>query len=459
MRIHDQIKTSQGRLPSRGAHLVVCDGAAVGIEFDLLAPQQIAAGEQGALCVGLALGIEDLSVIKLISEAVSFAKESGPLFGSSSNESIADWQNAIALAHEVVSLQEMLNGAKPFVPSVLNIDKSVARVAHTGAIFSIYSASFDMGSAESSDYAAMLPRLPWLKKFRQQEGFDYSFMSAEVDEGHLVLSVFLLSFECEISALDFAAAFSYFVEDEAVVGEALRALVGDVSLASQDWTVEGVLGLLSNEANLLVSESPISEDDFPHLQKMIYALISLHLQGVRIDVFSSTESDEFMAFDNYLSYLWYGFARKLGQVKIGYCEQCGRGFSLTGHRGQKRRFCSAECKTKAKNARTKEQRDDVRRRFMEGESVAQIARGCFPSESAREGRARVRASLVGWKVLQHKLDAAIVTRGEHFDLVSRLVEEGLITKDDVAARIRYLQENPRAAKAALKRALEGGEEG
>ncbi|WP_165044787.1 hypothetical protein [Adlercreutzia sp. ZJ138] len=450
MRIHDQIKTSQGRLPSRGARYVTYDNTPASIVFELLTPQQVVTREGEAAQSDVALGLEDLSVIKLISEAIAFAGTSGPLFGRSDCESIVDWQSAIALAHEVVSLQEMLNGAKPFVPAALNIEKMTACVSGTGAEFSVYTASFDIGCSDESAYAAIMPTLPWLKKFRQQQGFDYSFMSAEVDEGHIILSAFLLSFEREISALDFAAAFSYFANDAAVVEQALHGLVGDATLISQDWTVEGVLGLLSTEPNLLVNELPLDETDSPHLQKLVYAIISLHLQGVRIDVFSSTEGDDFMAFDCFLSYLWYGFARKLGQVKIGYCEQCGRGFSLTGHRGIKRRFCSAECKTKAKNARSKEQRDEVRRRFAEGESVAHIAKACFPGESAREARCRVVSSLKGWKALQHELDAAIVVRGDQRAFMYRLIDEGVITAADVASRAQYLKDNPRTAKAALK---------
>ncbi|MDO4290813.1 MAG: hypothetical protein Q4C41_06255 [Eggerthellaceae bacterium] len=478
MKVIDQVKTPQGQLPAKKATLTTPseNGTPTLIEFDLLSPQELAArsASQSTPDAPRSLSVEGLSVIKWLNQIEPFAQQSGPLFGLSSVESVADWQSAITVARAVVSMQEALNGAKTLGASTMPVEKFAVRASNTGSEFTLYTVSFDLGAAGASDYARIMPPLPWFRKFRQHSGFDYSFMSAEVDEGRIILSAFLLSFSREISMADFAAAVTYFMDDPSVMQEALvtfahdsgtyddasggaggatsGGLGGAPSGAPATLQTDEIIGLLSTTSNLLVTEASLGEDDYPHLQKLVYALISLHLQGVTVDVFSSTEGNDFMSFNTYLSYLWYGFAKQLGQVKIGYCAICGTGFSLTGHRGIARRFCSEKCKTKAKNERTKAQRDEAREMFAAGRDVAEVARALYPSELPKEARNHVCTSLRGWRALQHDVDEAIVLRGERLELLERVIREGVWTKTDIAKRAQYLKDNPRLMREVQQRA-------
>lgn len=445
--LYDQTKTAQGRLPVHTAEIDQ-EGDASQIRFDLFTPQELAeARESGAFGMP-ALSIEDLSVMRSVKDVLTFASESGPLFGHSYIESVEDWQSAIGLASRVVTLQEMLNGAKAFVAAQVDVHKSAVRVATTAHGFSIYTAMFPLGDASVAAYAKLLPHLPWLKKFRLDVGYDYAFISLDDDEGELILTVDLLAFPQEISLRDFAAAFSFFTGDDALVVETLRELSHEAAFASEGASMEEVLGFLSEDENLELVDAELSEEDLPHLQKMIYALISLHLQGIVIDVFDSSESDDFMVFDNYLSYLWYTFARQLGQVKIGYCEQCGKGFSLTGHRGIKRRFCSAKCKTRAKNMRTKDARERIREDFAAGMSIGDIAQKHFPGENAAEARSTIIAHIKKWPEVQQKIDLAIIYRGEFLEDVNRLLEEGFITREEFISRAQTIKESRYLRKKA-----------
>lgn len=473
MQVFDQIRTSQGQIPVRDAELVYdpTSGAPTWIDFHPVSAQALAGSLADALSDAGAPSpgrtsrtdapsdaampsIENLSVItRSLADALAFAKQSGPLFGVSLREQVDDWQAAIALAQVVVGMQEVVNGTKPLVATEIPIEKVVARVQSTQTPFAIYTISFDLGRAGASDYAAGMPPLPMLKKFRRGGVFDYAFMSSEVDEDRVILTTFLLSFQSEISAVDFAAAVSYFMNDPHIAEDAVRELL-DAADQNSETALEDVLGLVSLENNLLVEEAELNEDDIPQIKRLVYALISLHLQGVRVDVFGSTEGDDFMSFDTYLGFLWYRFARKLGQVKIGYCERCGKGFSLTGQRGIRRRFCSQKCKTEAKNERMKLLRDAARERFMQGDSVAEIARDLYPKVETKQALEQVRSGLRGWKQLQHEADGAIVFRDERRVLLQRCIDEGVFEAAYVADRVRYLQQTPRAVKEIRAREKE-----
>lgn len=429
--IVDRVKSSQGRIPVKSVRLVGCSsGLREGdIAFELESPQSLDRAAEGGIPAHLEpkLGLEDLSVARrggfvTGDEVAELAAKTGPLFGRSDRESVADWLNVLAIAHNVVTMQEVLNGAKPPSAGTMPVGKSVIEAVRTGETFEIFSVAFVLGSDGESDYERLMPELPLLKKFRSGGSYDYAFAAKEVEEGAAILYLLLLSFKREIAASDFAAAVAYFLDDEDVARRALSLYEGGIA-------DEGALGLISGADDLAVTDHEVGEADFPHIQRLIYALISLHLEGVRIDVFDSSESDDFMAFDSYLSYLWYDFAKKLGKVRIGYCEQCGKGFSLTGHRGIKRRFCSEACKTKAKNERMRHQRDSVREAFAQGRSVDEIARALFKTEGGEAARRHAISHLKGWKRLQRDIDAAILLRGERRDLLKRCLDEGVISEE------------------------------
>lgn len=250
------------------------------------------------------------------------------------------------------------------------------------------------------------------------------------------LATLLLSFESEITTVDFVAVLQCFFDEDAI-RVMLRNARGDVDLLDLPSIDDGALGHPTGRDALSPSAEQLVATDLGHVQKLIHAIISLHLQGVTLDVFRSAEGDEFLAFDTYLSYLWNSFSRRLGQVKIGLCEVCGKGFSLTGHRGIKRRFCSEECKTKAKNLRRKETTARVREMFAEGASVAQIASAAYPKDTADKAEAKVRSLLEQWVELKHRLadeaDAADDVPGAAADekrpLARRCTEEGVVVRE------------------------------
>ena len=451
--LSDQTKTSQGRLPVVGARLVKgagdgeADGAHEGedlIAFDLVSPQDL-----GSAARPVRLGLEDLSVIRAgggvdRKDVLALACVSGPLFGEGPYERVVDWLAALSVARQAVLIQEVLNGTKPPAPALLPVEKRVVENVRTRKRFCIYSAAFDLGDAEGSAYLRMLPELPLLRKFRSSDSFDYAFAAKEVADGKATLLLFLLSFDEEIDVSDFAAAVRYFAGDEAV------SCVAD-AFGLTSAGAESDFDLLSRADNLLASADVVSVGDFPHVQRLVHALASLHLRGARVDLFAADESDDFMTFETYLCCLWYGFAKKLSDVRIGYCAQCGKGFSLTGHRGIERRFCSERCKTKAKNDRASAQRDEVRERFYAGASVEQLACEVFPKDPSSRAVERVVAQLKGWKKLQHDLDAALVLKGSREKLLARCLAQGVVSEAEVAMRMRYLAENPRVVREVRRR--------
>ncbi len=451
--LSDQTKMSQGRLPVVGARLVrgAGDSGAAGaheaedfIAFDLASPQDL-----GNAACPVRLRLEDLSVVRAgggvdREDVLALARVSGPLFGEGPYERVIDWLAALSVARQAVLIQEVLNGTKPPAPALFPVEKRVVENVRTRKSFRIYSAAFDLGDAEGSAYLRMLPELPLLRKFRSSDAFDYAFATKEVAGGKATLLLFLLSFDEEIDVSDFAAAVRYFAGDEAVL-----CVADAFGLASTE--VESDFDLLSSADNLLVSADPVSAGDFPHVQRLVHALASLHVRGARVDLFSADEDGDFMTFDSYLCCLWYGFAKKLSDVRIGYCAQCGKGFSLTGHRGIERRFCSERCKTKAKNDRASAQRDEVRERFYAGESVEQLSREVFPKDSTTRAVERVVAHLRGWKKLQHDIDAALVLKGSREKLLARCLAEGVMSESEIAMRMRYLAETPRVVREVYRR--------
>ncbi len=455
LRLSDQTKTSRGRIPVRGARIEAggAHDSSSFIVFDLVPAHELAGRAQDADAASR-FSLEGLSSTRADGvvdrrDVLATARFTGPLFGGESRERVTDWLCAMAVAREAVSIQEVLNKTKPLVPALMPVEKRVARNARTGTCFRIFSIAFDLGPDGESAYERMMPQLPFLRKFRSAT-FDYAFAAREVEDGGATLLLFLLSFEDEIPMSDFAAAVRYFVGEE-VVGQALQALAGYEGGFAKGSGGPGSLDLLSETGNLLVSDERIVEEDFPCVQRLMYALVSLHLEGARVDVFATEGDGDFMTFDSYLCCLWYEFAKKLGKVRIGYCAQCGKSFSLTGHRGVERRFCSERCKTKAKNDRTGALRDEVRERFYAGESVDRLALEVFPKDSPPRAVERVVAHLKGWKRLQHDIDAALVLKGSREKLLARCLAEGVTSEVEIAERARYLADNPRVVREVRRR--------
>lgn len=411
----------------------------------------------------------------------------GPLFALE-YERFDDWLAEAAMAKDMVQIQEVLNGARPLAlldgsAAAVNVEaasasedavapvdtavlkntvaqtapleplvaKSTVRNRRTNNDFAIYAYSQPFSARASDAFYAGMPALPHFKRFILPQGFDYAFFDKDEEDGVSFLTVTLLSFKRDITALDFAVALeACTTSDESAARSLMRQAEREASLSAAELE-EGRADVLADADSFEVRDAALGQADAPHVQRLVHAVVSLRLEGIGVDVFRAAESDDFLVFPMYANYLWYCFAKQLGQVKIGYCKTCGRGFSLTGHRGLPREFCSAACKTKAKNARMKRQRDEARRLFVEeGYTVGRIAREVYAEElSPQAGKAKrktideavaaVRANLAGYPRIKQMVDAGLKAgTGDKADFVKRCAKEGVFPREYLQERIDRL---------------------
>ena len=428
----DQIRTPHGRIPVVGAAI---DGEDIAFSFP--SPTDIAQrrrDDRGDAAPHEA-GLEDVALVAPENVA-ALARRTGPLFGPSARERIVDWQSAAESARVAMAIQEAVNGAKPLSFADRAVAKTHAANPETGNEFDLYAISVPIARRESG-YLACMPQLPWFRKFTDPDRFDYAFASVDDDADGAFLSIVLLSFSREITFSDFAAAASCFASGDA---EAIMARAsGDTAL------IERPLIAPRADQPLETRAEPIGESDVPALQRLVHALISLHTQGIAVDLFRASAEDGFLEFDTHLSYLWYRFSKGLDRVKIGYCEQCGAAFSLAGHRGIERRFCSESCKTQAKNARVKRRTDEARRMFADGASIEDIVRALYGRAPSRAQMGGVRKSIASWVELRHRVDADLKA-GAGAPLARRCVEEGVYSEMRIAERMRALGITPRSRR-------------
>ena len=421
LELHDQIKTTRGMLPSKAASFGFRDERGPNgecIDFELFSPGEALSFSPNASAFGSNLALESIGLLlKSGGDIAEIRKDelrdiaalTGPLFGISSRESIVAWRCVVLMAHDVIGFQESVNGNKSLSFPKNRVVKTVVENPETGNEFTIYAVSFEIGSPGASEYEEFLPAFPWFRKFRSGDSFDYIFAQDEHIEGDVFLSVFLISFSAEITTFDFAAVLGYLKHDMRIGNQVLEFFGKEAGFDEALQAASFTYGIIATSELLKIREVTIEQGDVPHIQKIVHALISLHLQGIAIDVFCADENDGFMVFENYLSYLWYEFAIKLDRVKIGYCEQCGKGFSLSGHRGIPRRFCSDACKTKAKNARAKKKRDDIRLCFTAGQPVEDIVRTYYPDITTEEAIRKIEKNLNSWRDLKNDADVSIVS--------------------------------------------------
>lgn len=465
MDLMDQLRTTQGRFPVKRAVCSLEGGlsqAKITFAFD---DSGGASGWSQEAKAGKArdFGVEDLAFLygsdghldhMLIQD---LALRTAPLFGAFAEESVADWVTESHMVKDVVTLQEVLNGQKPY--ALINgnpltgqealVAKCHVRNTNTSNSFDMYSFTVNIAEGTTDAFSAGMPNFPHFKKFSSAEMYDYAFFDLGEDEYGRYMTVTLFAFKREITAFDFASAIAAFSDGEVADEASFRALLEQASRETGILTDELPANYFGLAGDLKIDPEPSDKKDAPHLQKLVHAIVSLHLQGIGIDIFRSNESDDFMVFPNYLSYLWYRFSRQLGQVKIGYCEMCGRGFSSAGHRGISRSYCSERCKTKAKNARVKRQRDLCRELFMDkGMTVSDIAKTVYAEELSGEVRAnkkktideamhQARKNLVGYPAFKHRVDDDL-RAGKGAPFVRRCIEEGVISAEQVAQRIKEL---------------------
>ena len=423
-----QTKTVQGFIPFKGVKTV---GPQVGqspsdtlLDFDLYRPVELSElkqdvspmhSERHADLIKLASCVEPTgnpeSPIRMdVDNIVDFARQTGPLFGVRDTELVRDWAYAAVSALVAVRIQEFLNGncsiAK--VSAIRQIDKVVITSAADRSSFSMYSTYLGI----SGGYAACFKSLPIIRRIESNDGFFYAFVSATGDAVGSVIEFRVFSFDHELTLEDFETLKLLL----ALSDDDSRTALQHLKLVPSEQSYYDI----APDASIVPQNRPLDDTDKGALTALVQALVIAHLSGAHVDVFQGSESTGFLSFDSYLSWLWFDFSRKLSTVRIGYCEQCGRAFSLAGHRGMERKYCSEKCKTDAKNEKTRQETLEIRRRFSLGQSINEIV-------GATERRPDyIRKQLSKWTQLKHELEDDLAENGFNgSDLLKRCGSEGL----------------------------------
>lgn len=423
-----QTKTVQGFIPFKGVKTV---GPQVGqspsdtlLDFDLYRPVELSElkqdaspmhSERHADLIKLASCVEPTgnpeSPIRMdVDNIVEFAHQTGPLFGVRDTELVRDWAYAAVSALVAVRIQEFLNGncsiAK--VSAIRQIDKVVITSEADRSSFSMYSIYLGI----SGGYAACFKSLPIIRRIESNDGFFYAFVSATGDAAGSVIEFRVFSFDHELTLEDFETLKLLL----ALSDDDSRAALQHLKLIPREQSYYDI----APDASIVPQNRPLDDTDKGALTALVQALVIAHLSGAHVDVFQGSESTGFLSFDSYLSWLWFDFSRKLSTVRIGYCEQCGRAFSLAGHRGMERKYCSEKCKTDAKNEKTRQETLEIRRRFSLGQSINEIA------ETTDRRPDYIRKQLSKWTQLKHELEDDLAENGFNgSDLLKRCGSEGL----------------------------------
>lgn len=423
-----QTKTVQGFIPFKGVKTV---GPQVGqspsdtlLAFDLYRPVELSELKQGtspmhserhADLIKLASCVEPTgnpeSPIRMdVDNIVDFARQTGPLFGVRDNELVRDWAYAAVSALVAVRIQEFLNGncniAK--VSAIRQIDKVAITSEADRSSFSMYSIYLGI----SGGYAACFKSLPIIRRIESNDGFFYAFVSATGDAAGSVVEFRVFSFDHELTLEDFETLKLLL----ALSDDDSRAALQHLKLVPSEQSYYDI----APDASIVPQNRPLDDTDKGALTALVQALVIAHLSGAHVDVFQGSESTGFLSFDSYLSWLWFDFSRKLSTVRIGYCEQCGRAFSLAGHRGMERKYCSEKCKTDAKNEKTRQETLEIRRRFSLGQSINEIA------EATERRPDYIRKQLSKWTQLKHELEDDLAENGFNgSNLLKRCGSEGL----------------------------------
>ena len=365
-----------------------------------------------------------------------FACAHGPLFGAAAEERVNVWASAAIVAELATRLQQVASKLENTMSVAAlnggafgNIAKYRLANPATGTHFSLIVIS----RAVDAEYARHL-EAPFVRREEREGRINYAFLSVK-DEGmgsNVMLYLHVVSLEHEMSLPDYLALSRAFDFDTQVDDQARRHLFPEVSrddfAGAQDPAAYG----LAQDALHTMEEVPFDDADCSPIASLVRLLVAAHLQEARLDVFFADEKTGHLRFPNYLAWLWYEYSGSIEKVRIGYCGNCGKPFSLVGHRGRERLFCSEKCKNEAKNRlksmRTAQMREEFQgdEEFNGGRSVAEIARAFqLESQTYESALDEVRRALNAWPVLKKKLDVVIPAQGWDAELFARCMRDGL----------------------------------
>ena len=431
-----QVRSKRGSLPAESVSIV--EDATPYLLFRIRHPTEgkgaTAASEPDL--VRLAACARPQQWVAPKADILAAASQTGPLFGRmpcggySCRETLDEWGCAILASSLAVYTQEVVNGTMSIegLSALGIITKRHVESSGRETSFDL----FEMAFEAPGQYAGMFDALPLVMRSESEDDFEYAFVLGTPTSGGggITVEVLVVRLGQEMTAADYAALGSALGFGSDVDAAAREVLLASIAPEGETSPFGFALG-----ARLQGEDSTLAESDLPALAALVKALVAAHLLVAHIDVFQSDEQTGYLAFENLLGWLWYDFSRRLDIIRIGYCEQCGRPFSLEGHRGIARRFCSQECKTKAKNERGRMRRDETRRRFAAGEEVERIARDQYPDDEA--GVDHVREDLSNWPELRHELDESIRAEGwQASPLLSRCRKEGLAMSKLLSAERR-----------------------
>ena len=421
-----RLKTSRGRFPVADACLRNSDDglAQVVFTFDDAGAHSPAPFDLETLACALpyAGGMEQADLVERIA---SCARSCGPLLGQPVAESATDWVCEIGIAQAALRLQQAVNGDVSLASPALPIVKSGVWEETTHVpLFTSYCVSLRSGMAGDGRLESCFPRMPWMKRFANDGGScDYAFVCCDDSQDEHVLDIHLISFPRDVPTVDYSFMTAYF-----------KGLGYDVSAANAEDAFP--LAETPLAGRIVSDEMALNKEDAPHVQRLVHVIVALHTEGVHVDLFKADGSNDFLAFDTYISSLWYDFAMRLGSVKVGYCVQCGRGFSLTGHRGMAKEYCSESCRTQAKNERRRAQVARARELYWEGEAVGEVASAVYPEMGERAACDAIRKALRQWPALKRAIEDDL--KNGDGSLTKRCVDEGAVDENWLARKARAL---------------------
>lgn len=392
-----QTRLRDGRVPVSSARV---EGDA--IAFQPLSPMAVARGE--ASCNdGMCLQLLDLvRVIGADGEMdrnalAELAGRCGPLLGRSDEEPTETWECCARVADFAVRLKSLsISGGLPASVGIAN-DLRLAVDDKSGA----WAGTVRLPMTE--EYLGALTDMPLDER---REGWRTVCGCQATDSGKLTL--WLVSFS------------------DSVAGERLARQASDSMGAPRSFLAR--LG-----ADIPASEGEVDEqDDSPELGSdsarraadvLLRSIVAVHLSDARVDLFGMEPGEEPVAYRSCLSGMWGGFAKEFDSGGVGYCVVCGRPFSLKGHRGPARLYCSEACSKRAKEWRDDALRQTVPAEWLGGDSVEEIVARHFPGRPVDEGRRRVRSLLERSADVRSKVADAV--REKNIGLVGRTYRDGL----------------------------------
>lgn len=415
-------------------------------------------GTDATSLVGLASCVNiDHNAPQVAQRLYDFARVSGPLFGEERTEVLRDWAYAANNAHLAVSIQNSLRlgGIRGLARSRRVYRRSLTLGSDSPSIPIVHARLYASGP-----YDRMLGACDVTREERAGDGLRYGFTvragRVEDDKGAGLscVDVYALGTDEPLSRGLFDRLSRQLLIPSGSSPEATDALGRRLGVwqdvESPLATCDEMMAPTPSDPKGPEGALPVEEldDRDAHLLELLVRTIAeVHYRGARVDVFGGAPEAGYISFESALQWLWFDFARGMARTQIAYCEQCGKAFSVMGHRGMRRRYCSDACRTAAKNDRSRRDTRLTRELFRKGKPVDEIAREVYGGSHADVARVRTRLST--WVALKDELEQSVKDDGwEASALLQRCEREGLDMQRLLRGRYlrQYVESHPSEAR-------------